>query len=257
MMRLFSQLSQDCPLKVGKVIWVAGHSGAETAEDSRTHFGIFAPAVTQLFPDGHIINLHPFEHNEVAPMLAAALATDVPLIALHLTRPGIVIPDRAALGVPSHMEAARGAYVIRDHDPRRPIEGTVLVQGTASTESIFQLLPWLESGDGPNVKIIAALSWQLFKFQDKDYRNSVLPRADWIDSTVISNGARRAMHDWLPHKVAEDYAMCSDWDNRWRTGGSTEEVKIEAHIDPEHLKEGLAHFAEDREYRLSRMVHPG
>ena len=257
MMRLFSQLSQDCPLKVGKVIWVAGHSGAETAEDSRTHFGIFAPAVTQLFPDGHIINLHPFEHNEVAPMLAAALATDVPLIALHLTRPGIVIPDRAALGVPSHMEAARGAYVIRDHDPRRPVEGTVLVQGTASTESIFQLLPWLESGDGPNVKIIAALSWQLFKFQDKDYRNSVLPRADWIDSTVISNGARRAMHDWLPHKVAEDYAMCSDWDNRWRTGGSTEEVKIEAHIDPEHLKEGLAHFAEDREYRLSRMVHPG
>ncbi len=33
-MRLFSQLAQDCELKVGKVIWVAGHSGPETAEDS-------------------------------------------------------------------------------------------------------------------------------------------------------------------------------------------------------------------------------
>ncbi|MAE28019.1 MAG: transketolase [Planctomycetes bacterium] len=257
MMRLFSQLSQDCPLKVGKVIWVAGHSGPETAEDSRTHFGIFAPAVTQLFPDGHIINLHPFEHNEVAPMLAAALATDVPLIALHLTRPGAVIPDRAALGVPSHMEAARGAYVIRAHDPRKPAEGTLLVQGTATTESVYELLPWLESDDGPNVKVVAALSWQLFELQDKEYRNTVLSRADWLDSTVISNGARRAMHDWLPHKVAEDYAMCSDWDNRWRTGGSAEEVKVEAHIDAQSLKQGITRFAQDREYRLSRVVHPG
>ena len=72
MMRLFSQLAQDCELKVGKVIWVAGHSGPETAEDSRTHFGIFSPVVTQLFPEGHVINLRPWEHNEVAPALAAA-----------------------------------------------------------------------------------------------------------------------------------------------------------------------------------------
>ena len=72
-MRLFSQLKQDCPLELGKVIWVAGHSGPETAEDSRTHFGVFAPGVTQLFPDGHVVNLHPWEHNEVAPLLAAAL----------------------------------------------------------------------------------------------------------------------------------------------------------------------------------------
>jgi len=33
-----------------KVIWVAGHSGPETADDSRTHFGIFATGVTKLFP---------------------------------------------------------------------------------------------------------------------------------------------------------------------------------------------------------------
>jgi transketolase len=51
MFRLFSQLAQDCQWKVGKVIWVAGHSGPETADDSRTHFGIFEPGVTQLFPE--------------------------------------------------------------------------------------------------------------------------------------------------------------------------------------------------------------
>ena len=69
-MRLFSQLAQDCQLKVGKVIWVAGHSGPETAEDSRTHFGIYETGVTQLFPEGMTINLFPWEHNEVPVMLA-------------------------------------------------------------------------------------------------------------------------------------------------------------------------------------------
>ena len=38
-LRLFSQLAQDSELKVGKIIWVVGHSGPETAEDSRTHYG--------------------------------------------------------------------------------------------------------------------------------------------------------------------------------------------------------------------------
>ena len=71
-MRLFSQLAQDADLRVGRLLWVAGHSGPETAEDSRTHFGIFETGVTQLFPSGAVIDLHPWEHNEVPVMLAAA-----------------------------------------------------------------------------------------------------------------------------------------------------------------------------------------
>jgi transketolase len=111
-MRLFSQLAQDCELKVGKVIWVAGHSGPETAEDSRTHFGIFAPGVTQLFPDGQVINLHPWEYNEVAPLLAAGAASDVPIVALHLTRPPVRFPTARSSACRRTLEAARGAYVI-------------------------------------------------------------------------------------------------------------------------------------------------
>jgi transketolase len=51
-MRLFSQLAQDCQLKVGKVLWIAGHSGPETAEDSRTHFGIYEPPPARRRRDG-------------------------------------------------------------------------------------------------------------------------------------------------------------------------------------------------------------
>jgi transketolase len=253
LMRLFSQLAQDCPLKVGKVIWVVGHSGPETAEDSRTHFGIFAPGVTQLFPDGHVINLHPWEHNEVAPMLATALASDAPIVALHLTRPNIKVPDRAALGIPSHMDAAKGAYVIHKHDPRRPKEGTIIVQGTSSTESLYALLPKFATGEMPNVKLVQAASWELFQRQPQSYRDEILPAADWMDSTVITNGARRLMHDWLPHRIAEKYAMSSDWDDRWRTGGNVEELKREAHIDPASLEAGIRKFAAEREQRLAAL----
>ncbi len=249
-MRLFSQLAQDCPLRVGKVIWVAGHSGPETAEDSRTHFGIFAPGVTQLFPAGHVINLHPWETNEVAPALAAALRTEVPIVALHLTRPPVTVPDRAKLGVPSHMDAARGAYVIKPHAPDRPQQGTLIVQGTSTTESVYAFLPRLLAGEGPNVKLVQAVSWELFQRQDEGYRETVLSRADWLDSTVITNGARRLMHDWLAHRTAERYAMSPDWDDRWRTGGSVEELKKEAHIDPESLWRGIERFAAEREQRL-------
>jgi transketolase len=256
LMRLFSQLAQDCPLEVGKVIWVVGHSGPETAEDSRTHFGIFAPGVTQLFPEGHVINLHPWEHNEVAPALAAALQTDRPIVALHLTRPPVTIPDRAKLGVAPHMDAARGAYVLKPHDAKRPKQGTLIVQGTSTTESVYALLPRLLAGEGPNVKLVQAVSWELFRLQDETYRRSVLPHDDWLDSTVITNGARRLMHDWLPHKVAERYAMSSDWDDRWRTGGSVEELKKEAHIDPDSLWKGIERFAAAREDRLRELRIP-
>src|SRR5206468_9631077 len=151
-MRLFSQLAQDSQIRVGKVLWVAGHSGPETAEDSRTHFGIFEPGVTQLFPEGHVIDLHPWEHNEVPVVLAAALATDVPIVALHLTRPTVEIPDRTALGMPSHHEAARGAYVLRVYRTDLPRMGTVFVRGTVTTANLVKILPELDAR-GLNVKV--------------------------------------------------------------------------------------------------------
>ncbi len=142
-MRLFSQLAQDSELKVGKVLWIAGHSGPETAEDSRTHFGIFSIGVTQLFPEGHVIDLHPWEYNEVPVMLAAAFGLDVPIVALHLTRPPVEIPDREALGIPSHLAAARGAYVLREYRPDQPRGGTVYVRGTMPIRNVVSVLPQL------------------------------------------------------------------------------------------------------------------
>jgi transketolase len=251
-MRLFSQLAQDSELKVGKVIWVAGHSGPETAEDSRTHFGVFAPGVTQLFPEGHVIDLHPWEYNEVPVVLAAALRADAHIVALHLTRPAVEIPDRAALGMDSHLDAARGAYVLRPASSETPSAGTVYVQGTVTTANVVKALPRLDEA-GINVRIVAAISPQLFAMQDAAYRDRIRSEGDRSGGMAITHRAFNPLRDWVDGPLAAEYSLSSDWDNRWRTGGTVDEVMDEAHLGPDHVFEAIRRYAEDAQVRRRRL----
>jgi len=147
-----------------------------------------------------------------------------------MTRPPIEIPDRAALGMPSHFEAARGAYLIRDFRPDRPKHGTVFLRGTATTANVVRILPALDE-KRINVKIVAAISPQLFQLQPESYRKGVVSGADRWDAMVITNGAFQLMHDWAEGPLVREYSLSADWDDRWRTGGSLEEVIEEAHLD--------------------------
>ncbi len=128
-----------------------------------------------------------------------------------------------------------------------------MVQGTSTTDSIFELLPEFIKGSLPNVKLVAIPSYELFQRQTQAYRDSILSREDWLDSTVITNGSRHSVHHWLAHKTAERYTMSADWDDRWRTGGSGDEIRKEAHLDPASLKAGIQKFASERDERLAEI----
>ncbi len=252
-MRLFSQLAQDSQIKAGKVIWIAGHSGPETAEDSRTHFGVFSPGVTDLFPRGHVADLHPYDYNEVLAMLAAAMSHDAHVIALHLTRPGVNIVDREALGAGSYLDAAKGAYVLKGWDDAAgPRRGTIIFRGTSPVKAAFELLQD-HRGELPNVRFVAAPSYYLFDQQSQAYRDSVLPWEDWQNSMVVTNNARRSMHEWLANKVCEEYTISPDHDNRWRTGGSLDEILDESHLTWPWILKGIQRFADDTDERLARI----
>jgi transketolase len=58
------------------------------------------------------------------------------------------------------------------------------------------------------------------------------------------------MNDWVDVGVTGEYWLGADWDNRWRTGGSVDEVVEEAHLSPKWIMEGIKRFAADREKRL-------
>jgi transketolase len=47
--------------------------------------------------------------------------------------------------------------------------------------------------------------------------------------------------------------MTSDWDDRWRTGGTLDEVIEEAHLTPDWLLKGIERFVKDRSKRLERL----
>jgi transketolase len=185
-------------------------------------------------------------------MLTAALATDVPIIALHLTRPGVEIPNRKQLGMASHFDAARGAYLIRDYKPDQPKMGTIFVQGTATTANVVKLLPELDAR-GLNVKLVAAVSPQLFELQLESYPQEIVSEADWLNSTFITNASAVAMQDWTGNRLSIEYSMTADWDNNWRSGGSLDEVIEEAHLSQRWLLEGIERFAHNLDTRMKQL----
>jgi transketolase len=130
--------------------------------------------------------------------------------------------------------------------------GTVFVQGTTSTANLVKLLPDLDR-EGLNVKVVAAISPQLFRLQAPDYRARTVTPADRIDGMAITNRAARLMSDWVDGPLALEYSMGSDWDNRWRTGGTLDEVMDEAHLTPPYILAGIERFVRERDTRLRRV----
>ena len=253
--RVWSQQNQDSPFRMGVLNILAGHSGPETAADARTHFGIFAPQVWKLFPRGQAIHVSFWDYNDVAPgyFAAAEIAARDPqvgVIIIEVARPDFPVADRSTFADTDLKAAAKGLYVIRDFDPDRPKHGYVVVQGSNSTVNLVQIIPRLEA-EGINVKIIAAVSEDLFDLQPEAYRQSVLPPESLYDLMVVSTGTQRVLPIKNIGPLTDTYSLTSDWDNQWLTGGSEADVIAEAHLDAESILAGIKRFANEREQRLS------
>jgi transketolase len=254
--RVWSQQNQDSRFRMGVLHILAGHSGPETAADARTHFGIFAPQVWKLFPRGETIHLSFWDYNDVAPgyFAAAEIAARDPkvgIIILEVARPDFPVADRSTFADTDLTAAAKGLYVIRDFAPGQPRHGYVVVQGSSSTVNLVSVLPRLEQA-GVNVKVVAAISEELFDRQPESYRHTVLPPEAYYDLMVVSTGTRRVWPIKNVGPLTDAYSLTSDWDNQWLTGGLEPEVIAEAHLDPASIFAGIQRFAQERPQRLER-----
>ena len=222
------------------------------------HFGIFATQVWKLFPRGQIIHLNFWDYNDVAAgyFAAAEIAARDPkvgIIIIEVARPDYPVADRSKFADTDLKAAAKGFYVIRDFAPGKPRHGYVIAQGASSTVNLVKMLPRLEEA-GINVKIISAVSEELFDRQPEAYRNSVLPPEALFDAMVVTTGTRRVWPVRNLGPLTDAYSLTSDWDNQWLTGGLEKEVIAEAHLDPESIFKGIERFAKDREKRLAQQV---
>jgi transketolase len=141
---------------------------------------------------------------------------------------------------------------MRPYRPDQPAMGTVIVQGTSTTANMVKILPELDRA-GLNVKVVAAVSPQLFRLQPAGYRQETLSDADRFDAMGVTNRGRRHMNDWMLTQANDEYTLCADFDNRWRTGGTLDEVIEEAHLTPQHILAGIERFVRERDRRLGRI----
>ena len=256
--RVWSQQNQDSPFRVGVLNILAGHSGPETAADARTHFGIFSPQVWKLFPKDQVIVLSFWDYNDVAPGYFAAVeiaARDpkVGIIVLEVARPDFPVADRNTFADTDPKAAAKGMYIIRDFDSGKPKQGYVVAQGSSSTVNLVSVLPRLEK-EGINVRVIAAISEELFDRQSEEYQVSVIPPGARYDMMVVSTGTKRVWPLRNVGPLTGEYSLVSDWDDQWLTGGSESDVIAEAHLDPESIFQGVKRFALEHGARISRQA---
>ena len=254
--RVWSQQNQDSKFRTGVLHILAGHSGPETAADARTHFGIFAPQVWKLFPRGHVINLSFWDYNDVAPgyFAAAEIAArdkKVGVIVVEVARPDFRVADRSAFADTDLRAAAKGLYVIRDFAPGQARHGYVVAQGSSSTFNLVSVLPRLEQA-GINVKVIAAISEELFDHQPAAYRQTVLPPEAHQDLMFVSTGTRRMWPLRNVGTLTDAYSLTADQDDQWLTGGLEADVIAEARLDPDSIFAGVRRFAKERPERLAR-----
>jgi transketolase len=254
--RVWSQQNQDSKFRTGVLHILAGHSGPETAADARTHFGIFSPQVWKLFPRGHVITLNFWDYNDVAPGYfagaeIAAREKKVGVIVIEVARPDFPVVDRSTFADPDVRAAAKGLYVIRDFAPGKPRHGYVVAQGSSSTFNLVSLLPKIEAS-GLNLKIIAAISEDLFDRQPEAYRRAVLPAEAMADLMFVTTGTRRMWPLRNTGPLTDEYSLTSDLENQWLSGGTEADVIAEAHLDAPSIFNALGRFASDRPERLAR-----
>ncbi|MEO5925407.1 MAG: hypothetical protein ABIR70_16420 [Bryobacteraceae bacterium] len=252
--RVWSQQNQDSVFRMGVLHILAGHSGPETAADARTHFGIFSPQVWKLFPRNQTIHLSFWDYNDVAPgyFAAAEIAAreqKVGIISIEVARPDFPVADRSKFADTDLMAAAKGFYVIRDFAPG-PRHGYVVTQGSSSTVNLVNSLQQLEAA-GINVKVIAAISEELFDRQPEAYRHSVLPPEAYYDLMIVSTGTRRMWPLKNVGPLTDAYSLTSDWDDQWLTGGLEPDVIAEAHLDAKSIQAAIERFAKERDKRMS------
>ena len=253
--RVWSQQNQDSRFKTGVLHILSAHSGPETAADARTHFGIFSPQVWKLFPRGHVINLSFWDYNDVAPgyFAAAEIAArekKIGIITIEVARPDLVVADRSKFADSDLRAAAKGMYVVRDFAPG-PRHGYVVCQGASATFNTIKVIPKLQDA-GFNLKVIAAVSEELFDRQPQSYQNSVLPDAARNDLMFVTGATRRMWPLRNVGPLTDEYSMTADFHNDWLTGGLESDVIAEAHLDADSIFDGVSRFAKDHGVRLKR-----
>jgi transketolase len=169
-------------------IWVYTHDSIGLGEDGPTHQPVEHLAGLRAIPGLRVIR--PCDANETAEAWRAALAYTEGPTALALTRQDLPTLDRSVYGAADGLH--RGAYVLADTD------GTpdVLLMGTGSEVHLALEAREMLEKDGIAARVVSMPCWELFREQDRSYRDEVLPRE--VTARVAVEAAHPlGWHEWI------------------------------------------------------------
>ena len=124
--------------------------------------------------------------------------------------------------------------------------------GSSSTVNLVNVMDKIEQ-NGINVKIISAISEELFNHQTDEYKEKVLSNKDKNNCMVITTGTKRVWPVSGLGQLTEEYSLTSDFDDQWLTGGTEDDVIKEAKLDESSILEAVSKFANDYDDRMKRL----
>jgi transketolase len=172
-----------------RVIYVMTHDSIGLGEDGPTHQPIEHLAALRAIPN--LLVLRPADALETAEAWEIALTnTERPSI-LALTRqavPTVLRTDASAKGNLS----AKGGYVVSGEGDR-----DVTLIATGSEVGLAAEAAAALAKDGIKAAVVSLPSFELFRAQSQEYRDSVLGSAPRV---AVEAGVAQGWHEWLRHK---------------------------------------------------------
>jgi len=170
-------------------IWVFTHDSIGLGEDGPTHQPVEHLAALRTIPNFSVIR--PADANETSEAWKMALKRRDGPTALILSRQSLPTLDRNLYSSAENL--SRGAYVLADLGSRKP--ELVLMASGSEVHLILQAALKLVD-DNISVRAVSFPSWDLFKAQDMDYQNTVLPN-DGIPRLAVEAGVTQGWDQWL------------------------------------------------------------
>nr|WP_244545715.1 transketolase [Fodinibius roseus] len=173
-------------------VFVFTHDSIGLGGDGPTHQPVEHLASLRAMP--HALVLRPADANEVAWAWKAALGyTDGPAL-LALTRQSIPTFERTEANRASL--TTRGAYILADSEKDTP---DAILIGTGSEVHLAMQARTRLREQGRDVRVVSMPSWELFRKQDKNYRQSVLPEEVTV-RVSIEAAATFGWKEWIGDK---------------------------------------------------------
>lgn len=148
-------------------VWVMTHDSIGLGEDGPTHQPVEHLASLRAMPN--LVVLRPADANEVAESWKVAVSRRQGPTLLALTRQNVPTLDRDKFSHAGGLQ--KGAYVLADLGSGNP---DIILMATGSEVGLIVKAGEKLAAEGITVRLVSFPSWELFRQQDRSYRNSVL-----------------------------------------------------------------------------------